>query len=80
MQKCRRIEEYISTVLRQIECSETKRVVCRVLRSDINKIMREQKISNPSKEQVVNILFMKMGDPKTLGQYFLWLDNLVDLH
>lgn len=70
------VDEYISTVLSQIDCSETKRIVNRVLCSDINKIIREQHILNPSKEQLVK----EMGDPKTLGQYFLWLKNLVDLH
>lgn len=80
MQKCRRIEEYIIIVLSQIDCSETKKLVCQILRSDINKIITEQCILNPSEEQLVNILFVKMGDPKTVGQYFLWLKNLVDLH
>lgn len=77
---CRNVEEYISIVLSEIDCSETKKIACQVLRSDINKIIREQHIKNKSKEQLVNILFVKMGDPKELGQYFLWLKNLVDLH
>lgn len=77
---CINVEGYISIVLSQIDCSETKKVVGLRLRADINEIIREQHIISPSKEQLVNILFVKMGDPKTLGQYFLWLKNLMDLH
>ena len=77
---CRNVEEYISIVLSQIDCSETKKIVYQGLLSDINQIIREQPILNPSEEQLVTILFVKKGDPKTLGQYFLWLKNLVDLH
>ncbi len=76
---CSNVEEYISIVLSQIDCSETKKVVCQILRSNINEIIREQHIINPSKEQIVKILFVKMGGPKTLGQNFFWLKNLVDL-
>ncbi|WP_169738620.1 hypothetical protein [Desulfofalx alkaliphila] len=77
---CRNVEEYISIVLSQIDCSETKKIVCQVLRSDINKIIRKQHVLNKSNEQLVNVLFLRMGDPKILGQYFLCLKNLVDLH
>lgn len=74
------VEGYISVVLSQLDCSETKKVVGLRLRSEIKEIIRKQHIINPSKEQLVNILFMQMGDPKILGQYFLWLKNLMDLH
>lgn len=80
MQKCRRIEEYFSIVLSQIDCSETKKIARQVLHSHINKIIRRKHILKPSKEQLAIIIFVEMGDPKTLGQYFSWLDNLVDLH
>ncbi|WP_347490148.1 hypothetical protein ABDB91_02935 [Desulfoscipio sp. XC116] len=77
---CSNVEEYISIVLSQIDCSETKETVCRILRSDIKEIIGKQHLINPSEEQLVKILFMKMGDPRTLGNYFLWLRNLTDLH
>jgi hypothetical protein len=69
------VEEYINIVLSQIDCLETKKVVYQVLCSDNNK-----HIINSTKEQLFKILLVKMGDPKTLGHYFLWLKNLVDLH
>lgn len=77
---CKNLEEYISIVLSQIDCSETKKIVCQVVRSNINEIIKEQHIPNQSEEQLVNILLVKMGAPKTIGQYFSWLKDLVDLH
>lgn len=77
------VEEYVSIVLSQIDCLETKKIVYKRLRSDVNEIIKEQHVLNVSEEsdeQLVNMLFIKMGEPKTLGQYFLWLKNLVDLY
>ncbi|TEB06488.1 hypothetical protein Psch_00020 [Pelotomaculum schinkii] len=73
------VTEYISIVLSQLNCSESKKIVSRLLYSEVCDIINKQNYDS-SEEKIVTSLSRKLGDPKTLGQYFVWLENIMDLH
>jgi len=74
------VKEYIRIVLSHLNCPESKKIVKRILCSEICEIKNKQHLCAQPGEKTVNILFIKLGDPKTLGHYFVWLKNIVDLH
>lgn len=74
------VEEYISIVLSQFECLEFKKTVRRILISEIYSLIDKQHFYFPPAENISNTLLIKLGDPKKLGGYFVWLKNIMDLH
>lgn len=77
---CNEVEEYISNVLSELECPELKKTVSQVLIPEINKLISKQSFYIRSEENISNNLSIKLGDPKKLGYYFVWLKNIMDLH
>ena len=74
------VEKYINIVLSQFECPELKEIVHRVLVSEINKLISEQNPHASAEENIIDYLSIKLGDPKKLGDYFVWLKNIMDLY
>ena len=72
-------EEYIGIVLSQIQHPGLKSVVDKQLREKIDEMLQDQYLSDLPEERSIRAVLAEMGDPVKLGQYYLWLYNLVDL-
>ncbi len=74
------VEKYVSIVLSQLECPELKKTVNQILTLEINKLKSKKNPYFSSQENIEDYLLVKLGDPKMLGDYFLWLKNIMDLY
>lgn len=72
-------EEYIDIVLSQIQHHGLKRVVDKQLREKIDEMLQIQYFSDLSEKHSIRTVLAELGDPVKLGQFYLWLYNLVDL-
>ncbi len=74
------VEKYINIVLSQLDCPELRKTVSRILVPEINKLINRKDFHVPPEENIEDYLLVKLGNPKELGDYFVWLKNIVDLH
>ncbi|MEG3070298.1 MAG: hypothetical protein HQP61_07965 [Peptococcaceae bacterium] len=74
------VEKYINIVLSQLECPELKKTVSQILISEINKLICKGTSRISTQENIADYLLIKLGDPKKLGDYFVWLKNIMDLY
>lgn len=77
--KSQKIQQYIDTVLQQIEYKEIHEAIGAVLESRMNEIIGSYKLKAISEEEVIQKAIIEMGDPVKLGKELAWLETLFTL-
>ena len=74
--KNQKVQQFINTVLQQIEYKEIHEEIRAVLVSRINNLIGFHNLKATSEEDVIHKAILEMGDPMELGKKLAWLENL----
>lgn len=74
--KNQKVQQFIDTVLQQIEYKEIHEEIRAVLVSRINNLIGFHNLKATSEKEVIQKAILEMGDPVELGKKLAWLENL----